>query len=394
MDKGKIIPIIFLIIIAGLAFVAFRFYSENQELTNENEKLKKDRATLIERSNQLKDQYNVMERQKKEAEKRYSEVKASLDGIESERDEWRNKYEEMARQRDELVEQLQAKPTPTPTMPTAETPVVIREKGMEITPEEYWADFVRAKAELEAKLNTLNKELFGAQGKMTELEKTNKELSIKIDQLANERERLENEIAFKKRTIDIMSRDLVSERESRKNAIEELNRLRSDNVGLKRELIVANKEKLRLQRQFGEAVERKEDLETRIAEIDNILREKSIALEELQEQLAYAVKGQRPGLSKEAAFVELPPIVVKPDAAGIRGLRGEVIAVNREERFLVVDIGESSGVRPGLHLKVLRGNREIGTIEIIETRREISAADIKEVIAGFTVQEGDIVISK
>jgi len=42
----------------------------------------------------------------------------------------------------------------------------------------------------------------------------------------------------------------------------------------------------------------------------------------------------------------------------------------------------------------MRGDKEIATVEVIETRREISAADIKEVIGGFSIKEGDIVISR
>ena len=86
--------------------------------------------------------------------------------------------------------------------------------------------------------------------------------------------------------------------------------------------------------------------------------------------------------------------MVKPEAPGLKGLRGEVIAVNKEEKFVVVDIGEASGVRPGTLLKVMRGDSEIATLEVIETRREISAADVKEVAGGVTLREGDIVISR
>jgi hypothetical protein len=57
-------------------------------------------------------------------------------------------------------------------------------------------------------------------------------------------------------------------------------------------------------------------------------------------------------------------------------------------------MGESSGVGPGNQLKVFRGNKEIGTVEVIETRKDISAADIKDIAPGVAIQEGDAVITK
>jgi hypothetical protein len=68
--------------------------------------------------------------------------------------------------------------------------------------------------------------------------------------------------------------------------------------------------------------------------------------------------------------------------------------VNNEEKFVVLDLGESSGARPGLQLRVMRGDKNIATVEVIETRKDISAADIKEIISGVTIQEGDVVVSR
>ncbi len=74
--------------------------------------------------------------------------------------------------------------------------------------------------------------------------------------------------------------------------------------------------------------------------------------------------------------------------------RGEVIAINDKEKFVIINLGESKGVRPGFQMKVVRGEKEIGTVEVIEVRREICAADVKETVAGAVVAEGDAVITK
>jgi len=88
------------------------------------------------------------------------------------------------------------------------------------------------------------------------------------------------------------------------------------------------------------------------------------------------------------------PIVVKPNTSALVDVRGEIIAVNHEEKFVVIDIGEASGLRPGAILKIMRGDKNVGSVEVIEMRKEISAADIKEVVDGYVVQEGDIALSQ
>ena len=75
-------------------------------------------------------------------------------------------------------------------------------------------------------------------------------------------------------------------------------------------------------------------------------------------------------------------------------MRGEVIAANHEENFVIIDLGKISGIEPGMQLKVVRGSKDIGLIEVIEVRKEISAADIKKSLDVTKIQEGDVVVNK
>ena len=110
---------------------------------------------------------------------------------------------------------------------------------------------------------------------------------------------------------------------------------------------------------------------------------------DLQSQLTQAVNGKVS--NKTSASVELPPIVVNSDTS-VKSLRGEVLAVNKNDNFVIIDLGAGSGVKPGLKFNVLQSGNAIGVIEIVETRSEISAANIKEVSSGYSIHEGDKVI--
>jgi chromosome segregation ATPase len=395
-SKSKIIPIVLLVVVLTVAFIAFNFYNETIRLKQEKAKLTEDNKNLVAEKEELRNENDSLVAQKKEAEAKAVSAQQKTEELAKENESLKVKYDRVSQEREDLAQQLQKQQQKGSKVEVTSTS---SGTGMPSMPSgsgntDYWSDFVKTKAELETKLDNLNRELMESKGQLAEMDKNNKELSITIDTLKKKNEELTEAIRFKESTMNVMGRDLVSERESRKNSLEELNKLRGENVNLKRELVLANKEKIQLSDRMRDLMNKKDELESKVSEIESIMKEKSLALDEMQQQITKAIRGGKEVTAKETASVELPPIVVKPEAAGIRGLRGGVVAVNPEEKFVVIDLGEDAGVKPGLKLRVVRGDRDIGIVEVIETRKEISAADVKEVVSGYNIQEGDIVISR
>lgn len=387
MDKTKLIPIVLLVIILGVGFVAYNFYMQNTQLSENNQKLKQINNSLQQENNTLQERYQRINQENRQLNQRLSTINQQLSQIEQERNNLKERYQQVAEERNMLAEKLQQQPQPQVVQArSVSTP---SGKG-----DDYWADFVQKKAELEVRLDSLKSEILDTQSKVAGLQKENKELSLKTDQVEKEKERLEQQIKTKQRALRVMSMDLVAEREGRGQAVSEVKKLRNENTSLKRELIVASKQKGSLQDKLRETLEKKNKLEDNLADAENILREKSLAFRELQTDLTRTITEGKKVVAGESSSVELPPIVVRPDSPGLKGLRGEIVAVNPQEKFVVLDLGESSGINPGVLLKVMRGNREIATLEVIETRQNISAADIKESLGGFDIKEGDIVISR
>ena len=91
--------------------------------------------------------------------------------------------------------------------------------------------------------------------------------------------------------------------------------------------------------------------------------------------------------------MDLPPIIVKapnhnnaqqensepaPASNGPQS-QGSIISINETNNFVIVDLGqENSNVKVGNPMKVYRNSSEIATLEVIQVRRDISAADIKD----------------
>lgn len=76
------------------------------------------------------------------------------------------------------------------------------------------------------------------------------------------------------------------------------------------------------------------------------------------------------------------------------GLRGRVLAVNREYNFVVLDLGSNKGVSSNTTMIVQRGGSMVGRIRTVSVEPSQTVADIvpNSVPAGVVVQPGDTVI--
>ncbi len=104
----------------------------------------------------------------------------------------------------------------------------------------------------------------------------------------------------------------------------------------------------------------------------------------------------KPVCNKLSEF-EWPPIVVSSDGQAVNfntgmtnpGLNGKVVSVNKDNNFVVVDIGESQNIQVGETLNVYRDSKYIARLAVIQVRKDISAADIKDQWTDIKV--GDII---
>jgi hypothetical protein len=70
-------------------------------------------------------------------------------------------------------------------------------------------------------------------------------------------------------------------------------------------------------------------------------------------------------------------------------LSGKVVSVDEANNFVIIDLGENAGVKVGNGFKVYHSDKQIASIEVIQARKDISAADIKQ--KSQKIQVGDLV---
>lgn len=106
-----------------------------------------------------------------------------------------------------------------------------------------------------------------------------------------------------------------------------------------------------------------------------------------------ATSAQPPPASAIPGTVELPPIIVRNNQAGMTSMiRGRLVEVNDPHNFVVIDRGSTDGVRVGMAFDVLRGSSAVGRVSVIRARPSIAACDIVRAKTPSPLQAGDLAV--
>jgi hypothetical protein len=137
----------------------------------------------------------------------------------------------------------------------------------------------------------------------------------------------------------------------------------------------------------------KDKIEGKLGKTETIIQSKIDEIWEIKDDLDRSIRETQGAPSSE---VELPPIVVSSNGEAMSyntgttpGFNGKVISMNEANNFVIVNIGENKGVRLGDSLSVYRDSKYIARLEVIQVRKDISAADLKD--QWSKVKVGDII---
>lgn len=420
--KAKLMSLGLIFVIAILGFFTFNFWKESEELKTTSQKLKMDADKVKVENADLNKRLAEFKKKSEQLTTEIDLAKKEKDKAVSDRDKFKDQVEVAEKDRKQLKDaltKLQAEKARenTPVIVTASESSKdakvssVTEKGSSgVGDDVYWEKVVKEKAILKARSENMESTLKEKDSLVKDLEKERREVKSKLDDLTAQREEMHRELEFNKRTIDILSADLVKEKEDKRLALKEVKRLRSENSNLNRELHMLSKGKQNLEDKLQNLEDMKSTLESKMLDVQTTLRERSLEIGDMQNTLVTALDKVKKGVSLDGSTVELAPIVVKkPDyssametrtpaiasqrPAAPKGMvKGSVIAVNKKENFVVVDVGESSGLAAGEVLTVIRGEKKVALVKIIELRKEIAACDITTMQPGEFMREGDSVI--
>lgn len=350
------------------------YSSVRQKLKQENEDLAKKLNSVLQ--------------DKRDVESRMERIKEEIDKALKERQELQNKYDLLKKEQEDLLGRFKEKPPAGP--PTEARPEETRPLETE---DAYWARILKEKARLEMFVARLKERLDQFVLDTEELKKDKLALELEVKNLNQDKQNLQRRFVYNEKIIDSLSAELVREKKEKRNIEKELDGLRKEYLALSLQLRTLNETKVSLEKKLKETDDSRKELDIRLSDLNTALDSKILEIEQVKQQLEAVSKGETGiGSAKAKESVELPPIVVrsyeKPQAPTLQKYpesSGKVLAVNREHNFIVIDLGEEHGVRPGKLFNVFRDNKKIGTVEVIQARRSIAACDIKQQEINITV---------
>lgn len=371
-DKTKFVLIGLLGVSAVFIFLFIQALTSKQFILRERDDLKKENALLLSKAESIESSIRGYEN-------KIGLLNKDLDRISREKQELERRLDLASKEKQELIERLKTKPVQPPPAPALVT------VAPEETQDVYWAGILKVKKDLEWQLDSARSELKTLQMSYEELQREKGNLELDINTLRLENRDSKHQLEYEQKLMDSLAKELVREKND-KMQIQDLSKLaKSENKALSQKLKKVNNQKANLDKKLQRLQEEKAGAEQRLKEMENELTEKTSQINVLKGQMDAAISAEATPATapEEKESVELPPIVVRPqpepqteENVNIGG--GKILAINKENNFVIINLGEDNGIKVYDTFKVYRQERAIAVLEVIQTRRNISACDIKK----------------
>jgi predicted nuclease with TOPRIM domain len=365
-------------------------FSAKQQLLNERDKIK---AALDQKGQEAK----RLENKIRSLEGEKSSINRQMDQLFEERQDSQKKFQLLVREKEELAQKLKKMQQQQAVAPTPSS-----ESLPASSTDSYWGAILKAKADLEMQLANVRSELKSLQLTSEQMQREKSTVDLEITSLKRQNEDLRRDMEYGQKILDSISQELVREKNDKARIQESLRAAKNENTVLLREVKSLNNHKAELERKVQGLEEEKLTATHRLNEMETMLTEKVTQINNLKSQLSgsiasgAAVEGAA-GAAKDS--VELAPIVVRPTTVAEGPLAesvsvsaaqiGKILAVVKENNFVIIDLGEDAGLKLGDSFTVYRDDKPIANLEVIQIRKKISACDIKN--QNSAIRVGDIV---
>jgi hypothetical protein len=153
--------------------------------------------------------------------------------------------------------------------------------------------------------------------------------------------------------------------------------LTADEQKLQDRVIQAVKELYQVEQERRELVNRLEQL---LAASQALLKTADRVSPDLRAEYEVAVRAAREFLAGRGSG----PIPLARDLQD-----GQIVHVNPELNTVIVNVGSRLGLKPGMPLRVLRGEILVGQLKVFQVRETVSAALVEQTAKGMELTKGD-----
>ncbi len=210
----------------------------------------------------------------------------------------------------------------------------------------------------------------------------NDDLKVKLEETQQSKTRAEEQLAVSKKTLAQAQDELavaVKAREELSRSIEDRER---EIARLTKDLGQASADSKQMTEQLQSERKRLADLERAKADLESKVMELSgQPTVELDKVL---VKGDQGGAGASGLALAVP-------TAAVPSMDGQVVVINREFDFIVMNLGRNHGLSVGQEFQVVRGTEILGRVKVEKVYDELSAAALLPESQKNAIREGDAV---
>lgn len=401
-NKIKILLIGLALLCAFALVIAFQLNNVNKALRADFAQKEQEFQT---EKQSLSQQLAAVLGSKKKLDVELGDLRAKFDVLSKERDSVKNKFDLVAKERASLVDKVQdlakqkkdledevAKLKKSGGIVEAGTGAVGAPSSSE---DAYWATVLKEKASLEIETKNLKTQLTDLELRTEKAMDEGRKLDLQLKTVSEARNDLQRRLIYNEKLAETLSEDLVREKRDKTAITDQLENLRQENFEMKSRLMAMGDKKTSLEGKVVDLQQEREVLSKRLAELDQILQDRVDQIIKVKDDIKAARVEAKEATTKDSRVVQLQPIVVKASeeepGKKAKSAAGQVLAINEENNFVIVDMGEDQGIKVGQTFSVFRNTQKIATLEVIQTRKDISAADIKNVSPGSKIKIGDMV---
>jgi len=375
-------------VVMGLAAILVISLFVNLQSMGSKQSLERERNTLRDANTELSNNVERGIQENKRLQNKLDSLNKDMERVSREKEDLLKKYDLANRERDELISRLKDRPAQAAAL-AVETPRMTASPSSG-TNDTYWGGILKAKTDLELQLDKLRTELKDIQIKNEQLLREKSSLDMDVNNLTRENQELKKQFDYNQKIMDSLTQELVREKNDKFVIQDNLKTVKTENDVLRRQLKSINGRKVNLERRLADLQDKNNSLEAEMSKVQTFVQDKMIKIDNLQKQLEVGPDLSAP---ERKNAVELPPIVVRPQKESAidvaKALTGKVLLVNKESNFIIIDLGEDSGIKAGDGFGVYRDGQSIAEVEVIQIRKNISACDIKK--ESSAIRAGDLV---
>ena len=217
----------------------------------------------------------------------------------------------------------------------------------------------------------------------------NDDLNVKLQQTQQSKAAVENELGRNRKELAGAKDELAAAVRAQETLTKSIEDREQEIARLTRNLEQAQGEAKSLAGQLSSLQTERDATKRQLAELEKAKGELESKVMELSDRPTVELGKVR--VTNASADARESPIASKPAVVPVSATGGQVVVVNREYDFVVMNMGKNHGLSIGQEFQIVRNNQVLGKVKVEKVYDELSAAAILPESQKDNIREGDTI---